>query len=126
MAIYTDLDLTFRQHPATKDVTITTDQNAITKALKNLLLYNHYEKPFNPRYGTNINKLLFELMSPFTSSLLMTEIEFAIKNYEPRITLQSVNVIPYYDKNAYDVTIVYYIENFTQEFTANFLLSRLR
>jgi phage baseplate assembly protein W len=65
-------------------------------------------------------------MTPFTSAKLMTEVEMAIRNYEPRISLKSVTVVPYYDKNAYDVTVIYFIENFTQEFTANFLLSRLR
>jgi len=123
---YSDLDLSFKKHPVTKDLMITTGNVAVTKALKNLLLTNNYEKPFKPNYGSNISKLLFELMTPFTASTISSEIINTIRNYEPRVTLKSVDVVADYDNNAYNVSIEYYIQNLIQPFTADFVLSRLR
>lgn len=123
---YSDLDLSFNKHPITGDLLLTKGHVAVTKALKNLILTNHYEKPFNPKYGSNVTKLLFDLMSPFTASTIASEISYTIKNYEPRVTVNSVIVTPDYDNNAYSVSIEYYINNLVQPFTADFLLQRLR
>jgi phage baseplate assembly protein W len=123
---YSDLDLTFNPHPAKQDLMITTGEFAVVRALKNLLLTNHNEKPFNPDYGSNIRRLLFEPLSPMTASALTKEVEFVIKNYEPRVSLEKVNVIGLPDYNSYQVTITFYIENLVQPFTADFILSRLR
>jgi phage baseplate assembly protein W len=123
---YSDLDLTFNPHPAKQDLMITTGEFAVVRALKNLLLTNHNEKPFNPNYGSNIRRLLFEPLSPMTASALTKEVEFVIKNYEPRVSLEKVNVIGLPDYNSYQVTITFYIENLVQPFTADFILSRLR
>jgi predicted component of type VI protein secretion system len=61
-----------------------------------------------------------------TASALTKEVEFVIKNYEPRVSLEKVNVIGLPDYNSYQVTITFYIENLVQPFTADFILSRLR
>lgn len=123
---YSDLDLTFKPHPIRKDLMVSTGEVAVVRALKNLLLTNYYERPFNPDYGSNVRKLLFEPLSPLTSVALSKEVEVAIKNFEPRVKLDSVTVDALYDYNSYQVTIQFYIENLVQPFTADFMLSRLR
>jgi hypothetical protein len=123
---YSDLDLSFKPHPVTGDLMITKGNIDVSRALKNLLLTNNYEKPFSPNYGCNVTKLLFEPMSPFTATTLSSEISYTIKNYEPRVTLDSVVVTADFDNDAYSVSIVYYINNLVQPFSVNFLLSRLR
>ena len=123
---YSDLDLSFKPHPVTGDLMITTGNVNISRSLKSLLMTNNYEKPFSPNYGSNVTKLLFEPMSPFTASTISSEIQYTIKNYEPRVTLDSVSVTADYNNDGYSVSIVYYINNLVQPFTADFLLSRLR
>jgi phage baseplate assembly protein W len=123
---YSDLDLSFNKHPIRKDLMTTTGEFAVVRALKNLLLTNYYEKPFNMNYGSNIRKLLFEPLTPLTASAITKEVEFAIKNFEPRVNLDKVSVDALYDHNAYQVTIEFYIENLVEPFTADFILSRLR
>lgn len=123
---YSDIDLTFKVHPVKKDFIINKGEIAVVKALKHLILTNHYEKPFNPDYGSNIRKLLFEPMSPFAASSLSLEIEMCIKNFEPRVKLSDVSVLPNFDTNTYQVSITFYIENLVDPFTAEFLLSKLR
>jgi len=123
---YKDLDLTFNIHPVKKDIITNTGELAVVKALKNLLLTNRYEKPFQPEYGSNIRKMLFEPLSPMIAAALRKEIEYAIRNFEPRVDIVKIDVeeIPSY--NSYQVTIEFYIDNLTQPFTADFILSRLR
>lgn len=123
---YSDLDLTFNPHPVTGDLMVTRGDLAVVKSLKNLILYNHYEKPFNPQFGSNIQKLLFEQITPFTAIYIEREIETVVKNYEKRVTLEEIKVTPNYEQNGYTVSITFFIENLTQPFTADFILQRLR
>lgn len=123
---YVDPDLTFRLHPVKKDLILNKGEIAVTKALKNLILYNHYEKPFMPEYGSNIKSMLFEPLSPFTANALRTEIDICVKNFEPRVSLKNVSVEALYDYNSYQVTLEYYIKNMVEPFTASFILNKLR
>ena len=58
---FKDFDLTFRRNPVTNDVNTIKNEVAIKEAVKNIVRYNFYEKPFLPNYGGNITGALFEL-----------------------------------------------------------------
>lgn len=124
--IYSDIDYTFTKKPVTADVALSYDKQSVIRSVRNILLTNLYEKKFNPTFGANINALLFENISPITSSALEGEISTAIKNYEPRVLLQSVVVNALVDKNAYSATLTFFIENDTQPTTITLLLERTR
>jgi len=108
---FRDLDLNFRAHPVTKDVVKKTGTAAVVAALRNLLLTNRYEKPFRPFFGANIRALLFENVSPVLASILETEIENTIRNYEPRVRLEAVRVDASPEKNGYNISIKFSINN---------------
>jgi len=80
----------------------------------------------NPDFGSNVDGLLFENISAITATALEKEISVAIRNYEPRVNLKSVVVTPYVDRNAYDVTMTFYIANATQPTTITVFLERNR
>ena len=124
--IYSDIDFTFTKKPVVGDVALSYDEKAVTRSIRNLLSTNHYERPFNPDIGSNINGLLFEPISPFTANSLKNEISTTIKNYEPRATLQDIQVSAQVDKNAYSVYLSFYIENATLPTTITLLLERNR
>ena len=44
---FTDLDLNFNIHPIRKDINTFKNEYAISNSIKNLVLTNHYERPFN-------------------------------------------------------------------------------
>jgi hypothetical protein len=123
---FKDLDLNFTIHPLKKDINKNLDQVAVINAIKNLILTNHYEKPFNPDYGSNVRKLLFETVDIVTASAIEREIQQTIQNYEPRVNLISVSVIPDVDNNAFSVQMYFYIVNQTNPVTVSFLLERTR
>lgn len=124
--IYSDIDFTFTKKPVTGDVALSYDVQAVTRSIRNLLLTNHYERPFNPDLGSTVNALLFEPMNSLTSSQLETSIRTTIKNYEPRAILKSVVVSPLEEKNSYAVTITFFLQNATQATTLSVILERNR
>ena len=56
--VYKDLNLNFTTNPVTSDVTTVTDVNAVKRSVRNLLLTNHYDRPFHPEIGSNVQTLL--------------------------------------------------------------------
>lgn len=123
---YSDLDMTFKLHPTSKDVTKSINELAIKRSLKNLILTNHYERLFQSEIGSNVNKMLFENFTPLTANYLQREIYDVITIFEPRVKLQSVEVEVAEDENAMKVTIQFYMINSTQITIVDFLLERAR
>ena len=112
---YKDLNLNFTTNPVTSDVTTVTDVNAVKRSVRNLLLTNHYDRPFHPEIGSNVQALLFENFGPITANQLTRTIEEMIANFEPRARVESVECFPLQDRNTYDVRIYFYVENMPAE-----------
>ena len=108
---YKDLDLFFGRKQASDDINKVTDIQAVKRSVRNLVLLNHYEKPFHPEIGSGVRDMLFENMSPLTSHALTVEIEDVIENFEPRVQLVGVRALPDMDRNEYEVTIEFYVVN---------------
>jgi phage baseplate assembly protein W len=104
---YRDFDLQFRRHPSTGRLLMKKEDEAVKQALKNLILTNHYERPFRPEYGGNVRARLFDLFTSFTQADFQNLIINAIENYEPRAIVDnsSVNVIENPDGNSMTITI---------------------
>ena len=113
--VYKDLNLNFTANPITGDVATVTDVNAVKRSVRNLLLTNHYDRPFHPEIGSNIPYLLFENFGPITGNQLARQIEEMITNFEPRANVESVECYPVPDSYKYDVRIYFYVENMPAE-----------
>ena len=108
---YTDLDLFFGRKTSDSDISKVTDIQAVKRSIRNLVLLNHYEKPFHPEIGSGVRDMLFELMTPVTAVILTRKIEDVINNFEPRARLVAVRAFPNLDRNAYDVSVEFYVLN---------------
>ena len=108
---YADLDLFFSKKNSDSDINKVTDVQAVKRSVRNLVLLNHYEKPFHPEIGSGIREMLFELMTPVTAIVLTRKIEDVIKNFEPRARLVGVSAFPDLDRNAYEVKIEFFVVN---------------
>jgi phage baseplate assembly protein W len=124
--IYSDLDLTFNRLPVTNDVALSYDEQAVTRSVRNLLLTNFYERPFQPDIGSNLNTILFEPVNNLTAGLLTTEIENVIKNFEPRAKIDSIVVSPNSDQNSFTARVSFYVGNNTSPTAVNMFLQRSR
>jgi len=58
---YRDIDLSFTAKP-NGEIFVKKEAAAVKQAVKNLILTDYFEKPFEPFYGGNIRALLFELL----------------------------------------------------------------
>jgi phage baseplate assembly protein W len=124
---YTDLDLFFGKKSVSKDINKVTDVQAVKRSIRNLVLTNHYEKPFHPEIGSGVRDMLFEPMTPLTSHVLTRKIEDVIENFEPRARLISVTAFPNLDRNEYECTISFYVVNTPTELVdLTVFLERLR
>ena len=138
---YKDLDLFFTKKKlsskdsdgavtvsgAKSDIEKVTDITAVKRSIRNLVLTNHYEKPFHPEIGCGVREILFELMTPISAHLLTRKVEDVITEYEPRAQLVGVKSTPDIDRNAYELTIVFYVFNAATELVdLTVLLERLR
>ena len=124
---YTDLDLFFGRKTVSKDINKVTDIQAVKRSIRNLVLTNHYEKPFHPEIGSGVRGILFEPMTPLTAHILTRKIEDVITNFEPRARLISVRAQPNLDRNEYECTIEFYVVNTPTELVdLTVFLERLR
>lgn len=123
---FSDLDLSFRANPFTKDLYLKTDEEAIKAALKHLILTKNFERPFHPEIGTQVNALLFENFSPATRIALERTIIDAIEKFEPRVRLISVSIKELQDNNDLEISITYTTKNVDNPVTITTLLSRVR
>ena len=124
---YTDLDLFFSKKISDSDISKVTDIQAVKRAVRNLILLNHYEKPFHPEIGSGVRDILFEPMTAITAVILNRKIEDTINNFEPRAKLISVRSIPDLDRNAYNVSIEFFVVNTPTELVdLTVMLERLR
>ena len=124
---YSDLDLFFGKKSSDSDIQNIIDVKAVKRSIRNLVLLNHYEKPFHPEIASGVRDMLFELMTPVTAQILARKVEDVINNYEPRARLVGVTAIPDLDRNAYEVSIEFYVVNQPTELVdLSIMLERLR
>ena len=124
--IFSDLDLNFKPHPVTGDITLKYDENAIKQSLKNLLQLRHFEKPFHSEIGSPLRELLFEPITPLTQFMARRTIIDVVANFEPRVELIDVDVIASDENNALYISITFKIVNTERPQTLEFVLERTR
>jgi phage baseplate assembly protein W len=123
--VYSDLDLTFARAP-NDDVYKKTDAAAVKQSVKNILLTNRLEKPFNAYFGGDLNSFLFGLSEFYDEQTIEDEVRTVIENYEPRARLRGVRakIIP--DENDIRVTVAFQVVSTQEEITLEVSLARLR
>ena len=123
---FRDLDLNFAIHPITKDVNVYKAEYAVINSVKNLILTNHFERPFQPEIGSNIRRLLFEPVDVILAAQLEREIEETVNNFEPRVQVSSIIATPAVDENGYKVIMEFFVINNPDPIKINFFLERIR
>tara|TARA_Y100000389_G_C17471478_1_gene531665 strand:+ start:12288 stop:12749 length:462 start_codon:yes stop_codon:yes gene_type:complete len=128
---YKDIDLSFSVHSrATSsnplDIFKKTDADSVKQAIKNILLTNHYEKPFNPFFGGNVTRLFFELADDITETEVEEAIRQTISNFESRVEILNILAKINPDSNSCNVRIVFRVIGSDTETILDTDISRLR
>ena len=115
---YTDIFLDMYQEPfdvvignrvskgAGRDMKVAYDLNAIKNSIVNLFNTVPGERILLPDYGCDLRKYIFEPINDATSRLIGRTIKKSIEQWEPRVTLVSINVDAYISDAQYVITLV--------------------
>jgi phage baseplate assembly protein W len=106
---FKDVSMSFKFNPLSGDLITLKNENAIARAVRNIVSTTPGEKFFNPEFGSSISEILFENVDDITAVSIQDEIKNCLGNYEPRVELIDVFVDPNFDENQFDVTITYRI-----------------
>ena len=106
---FKDLSASFQTNPLSNDLIALKNESAIARSVRNLVLTIQGERPFQPTLGTGVNNLLFDNMDKLTASSIRSELRTTIENYEPRVEINEIIVEPDFERNAFHVTLQYFI-----------------
>ena len=106
---FNDLSASFQPNPLSNDLIALKNESAIARSVRNLVLTIQGERPFQPVLGTGVNNLLFDNMDKLTASAIRSELRTTIENYEPRVEINEIIVEADFERNAFDVTLQYFI-----------------
>ena len=106
---FKDISATFQTNPLNSDLIALKNENAISRSIRNLILTQPGDKPFQPDLGSEVYESLFETLDQITASSIQQQIENTIIKYEPRVDLKDVFVKANIPNNAFDVLINYEI-----------------
>lgn len=109
MPIYSDMTTTLS---VTSDGVVSKvyDSAVIVQSIKTILATVSGERVRNP-IGASVVRLLFQPMNDILVRQLRTEIVDTILRYEPRVSIELFNIVPFYDENYYDISLVVKIKN---------------
>ena len=124
--IYSDIPISFTAHPITGNVKKSINRDAVKNSVRNIILTNHGERFFKPKFGGNVTSKLFENASKFTEFNTARSIRIALANYEPRAEVIKVKVTANPDTNNLTVSLKFRVTNDPEPITVDVLLERIR
>ena len=124
--IFSDIPISFTAHPITGNVKKSINRDAVKNSVRNIILTNHGERFFKPKFGGNVTSKLFENASKFTEFNTARSIRIALANYEPRAEVIKVKVTTDPDTNNLTVSLKFRVTNDPEPITIDVLLERIR
>ena len=106
---FKDISMSFETNPLNSDLIALKNTSAIARSLRNIVFTQPGEKFFQPEFGSRVTESLFDIADEVSASAIRDEIRSSIINYEPRVKLLDVTVIPNPRENEMNVTIEYEI-----------------
>ena len=125
-AIYSDIPISFTAHPITGNVKKSINRDAVKNSVRNIILTNHGERFFKPKFGGNVTSKLFENASKFTEFNTARSIRIALANYEPRAEVIKVKVTANPDTNNLTASLKFRVTNDPEPITLDVLIERIR
>ena len=121
---FKDLAISFKDNPNTGDFGVVKNENAIKQSVRNLLLTQFGERPFQDKIGSQVRMLLFEPWDPFSVDAIKSEIFNCLSRLEPRIQVTGVGLRDDSDINSVHVSIDYKIVGEPVSQNVDFLLEK--
>jgi len=123
---FSDFLNSFSLQPIKNDIYNITNEESVKQSVKNIIFTNKGERFFNPTFGSDINLMLFENITPATEQIISDLIKTALKNHEPRAEVIEVNVTSQPDNNSVYVNIIFSTINSSEPISLDLILDRIR
>lgn len=132
-ATYTDikLDLKLAQSVGSgltpslsKDIIVSEDIQAIRNSIYNIFSTKNGEKLLNPLFGSSLEQYLFENVSSVIGQLIGDNILNSLQEYEPRIEVLQVTVVPKADDNQYNVKVNFRFREINKDASLDISINR--
>ena len=106
---FKDISMSFETNPLNDDLIALKNTTAIARSIRNIVFTRPGEKFFEPNFGSKITESLFENIDEVSALAIRDEIDFSIREFEPRVVVERVRVTPDFENNEMNATIVYRI-----------------
>jgi phage baseplate assembly protein W len=123
---FSDFSFDFTPHPKTGDITVLKNDNSIKNSVKNIILTKYGEILFDSSFGCGLHNSLFDLMDGVTKYAMKDQIKNALKNFESRVQVVSVDIVDSTRDNGYDINLQYTIINTYEVQTITVFLEKIR
>ena len=114
--LYSDLSLIFKPSPSytqnglSGDVVRRYDNESVKQSVRNILLTNKFEKPFQRDFGCNLVNFNFDRSGAWSEYEIGQEIRRQMKINEPRILIEDVAITRKPEKQTVDVLLLYKVK----------------
>ena len=114
--LYSDISLIFKPSPSytnnglSGDVDRRYDNESVRQSVRNILMTNKYEKPFDRDFGCNLIKFNFDRAGAWSEYEMSQEIKRQMSINEPRIILEDVQIKRKPEKQIMDVLLLYKVK----------------
>lgn len=88
-----------------QDVQALYDIEAVKTSIANCFLTSPGQRVLSPTYGIDLRRYIFQPMDADTAYFMREDILRLLPQFEPRITIRNVTVIPDPDNQQYDITL---------------------
>jgi phage baseplate assembly protein W len=123
---YIDISKVGRDLTGKRDISVLTNERAVTESIVNLLGTEPGRRLMNPEFGCSLESFLFEPLDPITAISIKLAIENALDRFEPRIESREVIVTPDEDNLLYTVDVLYSIKVIQSQQKLTFSLKQVR
>jgi len=124
--LYSDFNSNLDKTYINNDVLLNINEDSVKQSIKNILQTNTGERFFNPSFGSDVNRMLFENFSSASEQIVSDLIKTSINNFEPRANILDVIVNGSPDENYMEVTIIFSVINRSEPVTLELILNRIR
>lgn len=124
--LFSDFLTNLDAHPITKQLARTVDVDSVAQSIRNLVLTNLGERPFQPNLGSNVRAALFEPADEVTATRISEAIRNVVEYSETRAQLLDVSVTLGPNDNSMVVTIIFSVINSREPQRLDILLKRVR
>ena len=124
--LFSDFMTDLTPHPITKDLVRLQNDRSIAQSLRNLVLTNYGERPFQPTIGSTVNRSLFEPADAFLEDEIESSIARTIAANEPRVEVLNIKATVSNDQSSVAINIVFSIINSMQPQSLDLILRRVR